>query len=89
MINFQDFFPEMIQRQNFPGDDKYENFNDLLVKLNQWLEAEKVKPINIETVVLRDPDPKKARFLAEEPFCYQFVRVWYEENNDNTVTSDQ
>ncbi len=82
MIIFKDFFPEMIQEKGFFDKDKYESFSNLLVKVNQWIEEEKVKPINIETVVLRDSDGEKTRFLAEEPFFYQFIRVWYEEVKD-------
>ncbi len=78
MIEFKDFFPEILEKQNFPGDDKYETFSSLLARVNQWLEAETVKLINVETVVLRDRDGERTCFLAEEPFFYQFIRVWYE-----------
>ena len=88
MINFKDFFPEMIEKRGFPGDDKYESFSNLLVKVNQWLANETVELINIETVVLRDSDGEKTRFLAEEPFFYQFIRVWYEIKDENNTESE-
>ena len=78
MICFKDFFPQAIEQKGFFSDDKYENFSSLLTQVNQWLSENQVKLINIETVVLRDIDDEKTRFLAEEPFFYQFIRVWYE-----------
>lgn len=78
MIDFHDFFPQTIEQKGFFAEDKYENFSSLLTKVNQWLSANQVKIITIETVVLREIDGEKTRFLAEEPFFYQFIRVWYE-----------
>ena len=78
MIYFKDFFPQSIEQKGFFSEDKYEKFSSLLSHVNQWLSENKVKLINIETVVLRDIDDEKTRFLAEEPFFYQFMRVWYE-----------
>ncbi|MDJ0900110.1 MAG: hypothetical protein QNJ55_15000 [Xenococcus sp. MO_188.B8] len=78
MIYFKDFFPQTIEQKGFFSEDKYEKFSSLLSHVNQWLSENKVKLINIETVVLRDIDDEKTRFLAEEPFFYQFMRVWYE-----------
>ena len=78
MICFKDFFPRTIEQKGFFAEDKYENFSSLLSQVNQWLSETNVKIINIETVVLRDIDDEKTRFLAEEPFFYQFIRVWYE-----------
>ena len=78
MICFKDFFPQSIEKKGFFSEDKYENFSSLLTQVNQWLSENQVKLINIETVVLRDIDDEKTRFLAEEPFFYQFIRVWYE-----------
>ena len=79
MIYFQDFFPQTIEDKGFFAEDKYENFSSLLSRVNQWLSDTNPKIINIETVVLREIDDEKTRFLAEEPFFYQFIRVWYED----------
>jgi len=88
VINFKDFFPQMIQKERFPADDRYETFSNLLVKVNQWLLEEEVQLINIETVVLRDSDGERTRFLAEEPFFYQFIRVWYEVKDEATSETE-
>ncbi len=78
MICFKDFFPQTIEQKGFFSEDKYEKLSSLLTQVNQWLSENKVKLLNIGTVVLRDLDNEKTRFLAEEPFFYQFIRVWYE-----------
>ena len=89
MICFKDFFPQAIERKGFFSEDKYEKFSSLLDQLNQWLAQNNVEIINIETVVLRDIDDEKTRFLAEEPFFYQFIRVWYEvPDEDSSKTED-
>ena len=89
MICFKDFFPQAIEQRGFFSEDKYENFSSLLDQLNQWLAQNKVNIINIETVVLRDIDDEKTRFLAEEPFFYQFIRVWYQvPDEDSSKTED-
>lgn len=81
MIKFQDFFPQTVKQGGLFGEDEYQSFNNLLSQANQWIAETQTKVLNIETVVLRDKDPNKARFLAEEPYCYQFIRVWYESEN--------
>ena len=78
MIEFQDFFPQVIKQGGLFGEDEYQNFNNLLSQANQWITEKQIKVINIETVVLREQDSNNARFVAEEPYCYQFIRVWYE-----------
>ena len=78
MIYFKDFFPQTIEQKGFFADDKYENLSSLMSQLNQWFSDTNVKIIKIETVVLRDIDDEKTRFLAKEPFFYQFIRVWYD-----------
>ena len=88
MICFKDFFPQTIEQKGFFAEDKYENFSSLLSQVNQWLSEKQVKLINIETVVLRDIDDEKTRFLAEEPFFYQFIRVWYEVKDKDCSTTD-
>ncbi len=90
MICFKDFFPQSIEKKGFFSEDKYEKFSALLVNLNEWLSQQTVEIINIETVVLRDIDDEKTRFLAEEPFFYQFIRVWYQiPDVDSSDTEDR
>ena len=83
MIYFKDFFPQIIEQKEFFAEDKYENFSSLLSEVNQWLSDTNVKIIKIETVVLRDIDDEKTRFLAKEPFFYQFIRVWHEVTDES------
>jgi hypothetical protein len=82
MIYFKDFFPERLETAGFFADDKYENFSNLVTKVNQWISDTKIKIINIETIILRERDCEKTFFLSEEPCFYQFVRVWYEHQNE-------
>ena len=78
MIKFRDFFPQAVKQGGLFGNDNYQNVNDLLSQANQWIAETQIKVLNVETVVLRDQDPNNARFVAEAPYCYQFIRVWYE-----------
>ena len=83
MIQFQDFFPKLIKTGGFRSNDEYQDFNFLLAHANSWIAETGVEVLNIETVVSREKDTNKACFLAEEPYCYQYIRVWY--NADNIV----
>lgn len=77
MIHHQDFFPELVKEGGILANDEYQSFNYLLARANAWILDEGVNVVNVETVVLRDRDTSKACFVAEEPFCYQFIRIWY------------
>ena len=89
MIEFQDFLPQIVkQGRLFGRDDEYQSFSDLLFEANQWIAETQITVLNIETVILRDKDPEKARFMADEPYCYQFVRVWYEAEDDESSVSE-
>lgn len=92
MIHYQDFFPELVKEGGILANDEYQSFNFLLARANAWILDEGINVINIETVVLRDRDSSKACFVAEEPFCYQFIRVWYvaeEQASEMEAATDQ
>ena len=92
MIHYQDFFPELVKEGGILANDEYQSFNFLLARANAWILDEGINVINIETVVLRDRDSSKACFVAEEPFCYQFIRVWYvaeEQASEVEAATDQ
>ena len=78
MVKFRDFLPQLVKQGALLSEDEYQSFNDLLSQANQWISTTQIKVLNIETVLLRDRDSNTARFLAEEPYCYQVLRVWYE-----------
>ena len=82
MIDFKDFFPERIEQKSFAADDKYETCNSLLKKVEQWEKETEAKIINIETVELGEKESQLTRFMAKEPFLYQFIRVWYQRKNE-------
>ncbi len=77
MINYQDFFPVLLEQKSFFADDQYETLGNLHARLGQWQEETKAIIINIETITLGDKDSEKTRFMAKEPLSYQFLRVWY------------
>ena len=92
MIHYQDFFPELVKEGGILANDEDQSFNFLLARANAWILDEGINVINIETVVLRDRDSSKACFVAEEPFCYQFIRVWYvaeEQASEMEAATDQ
>lgn len=76
-ICFQDFFPKLIKVGGFRSNDEYQDFNFLLASANAWIAETGVDVFNVETVVSRERETDKACFRAEEPYCYQFIRVWY------------
>ncbi len=86
MINYQDFFPVLLEQKSFFADDRYETLRNLKDRLAQWQAETKAIIINVETIELGDKDSEKTRFMAKEPLSYQFLRVWYRnQNNSNTI----
>ena len=88
MIRFKDFVPAYDSR-NWLGQFKnLQNFEDLMPEVNEWIEREDRRLINIETVVLPnihnlgeegsvDTDLPTAGKTGSR--WHQFIRVWYQE----------
>jgi 3-oxoacyl-[acyl-carrier-protein] synthase III len=87
MIAYHDFAPHLIKHGMLHAD-QMENFDAAVVAANQWLAANGIDPLNIETVVLPNITPDRSegtndgRVETEEAMTsvnewYQFIRVWY------------
>ena len=85
MIKFKDFVPQFKKRDWVKQPMKFDDFTELLPEMNDWLEGDSRRLINIETVVL--PNIHKLNEAGSTdtdlvtPSSYnrwhQFVRVWY------------
>ena len=87
MIKYQDFAPHLIKRGMLHAD-RMENFDAAVEAANQWIAANDIEPMNLETVVLPNITPDRSegtndgRVETEEAMTsvnewYQFLRVWY------------
>jgi hypothetical protein len=86
MIGFRDFVPPRISEPGFLRDAEHESFDAAVEAANQWIHAEHIKVINIETVVLPNifarweegsTDSSLGTSGESPSHWYQFVRVWY------------
>ena len=86
MLCYQDFIPKMTKPAAFLSPSEHESFDAALAAANQWILDNKVKVLNIETVVLPniwsryEEGPKDSSLgTGESPsFWHQFIRVWYD-----------
>ena len=79
MIAFCDFIP---QRQS---KREWENFHELVSRVNRWIEQQHIDVLNIETVLVPNlpVDTAESRWVRSDLSVsitlstYQIVRVWY------------
>jgi hypothetical protein len=95
-ITCRDFVPQRLQGYSkslgeelfvLPGNQgEYETLSEAIAAANEWIAEHRIRPINIETVVLPNiwedweqgtQDPAIRTF--HKPIWHQFLRVWYEE----------
>jgi hypothetical protein len=90
MFQFKDFVPRMLEAPGFLKVAEHESFDEAVAAANQWVHKERIKVINIETVVLpniwsRWEDGSTDTSLGtsgDSPSHWnQFVRVWYREDS--------
>jgi hypothetical protein len=81
MIYFKDFFPQIVNQGGFFSEDNYENVSEIVNRVNEWLTKfkDKFQVINIETVILPLKETEESSFLRDQPYSYQFLRVWYQD----------
>jgi hypothetical protein len=86
MIEFRDFVPKMVSEAAFFKAAEYESFAAAVTAANQWIRDERVKVINIETVVLPNiwsrweegsTDTSLGTSGEAPSHWHQFVRVWF------------
>jgi hypothetical protein len=86
MIAHRDFVPRVLAKARWFRPAAYETFEATLAAANAWIEAEAVRVVNVETVLLpemhRPPEKRTsdAEFAAVGTWVRwsQVIRVWYE-----------
>lgn len=84
-LRFRDFVPQ--DQTKFLGfRRKYESFEQLLERVDLWLEKSGVELVNVETVVLPGAPAKRSVQSNEiemtvgsfgSPQWHQLIRIWY------------
>ena len=86
MIRFEDFVPKMIAGPAFLKEAEHETFDEAVMAANRWIQENRIKVINIETVVLPNiwsrweegsTDTSLGTSGDSPSRWHQFVRVWY------------
>ena len=86
-IRFRDFYPEVRSQSLFSPE--YETLEETVTRANEWLAHERVRVVNVETVVLRNvlsaDKTTQVRILTGggDGYWCQFVRVWYLVENES------
>jgi hypothetical protein len=89
MIGFRDFPPRQLTPHTWSSYGTFEPFEQAVSDANDWIAAERVDVVNVETVLLPvDWNQSRVQAKTAVPFvkvmisnqrfdCLQFVRVWY------------
>jgi hypothetical protein len=90
---FRDFAPKQKRPSGFFQSAEYDNLMDAVIQANRWVVEHRVRVLNIETVVLPNIlEKEKAKGkeatmegsvatyegISHYNHWYQFIRVWYE-----------
>jgi len=89
MLMFRDFVPKQLRKHGlFTTNGKFESFESAVAAAGEWLKAEKIRPLQLETVVLPNiwaedgsTDPA-TRDGTPGSGWNQFIRVWYDDGRD-------
>ena len=86
MIRFRDFVPTLLERASLDGPARYEPFSQAVEMMNNWVSANDIDVVTVETVVLPNmhrpqaggPDTASLESVPQYATTWhQFVRVWY------------
>ena len=57
---------------------KYETILELIARINSWLAAESIRPLNVETLLIPCINSElKSEVVVDSGIHLQTVRVWY------------
>ena len=79
MIDQRDFIPKTLSTHWLKGIQT-ESFDAAIAAANEWISADNVDVINVETIVLpiSDDDATETPSITGVPISLrQFIRVWY------------
>ena len=84
MIAYKDFVPQITKSGGFFTSTEFQDLIEPVVDANDWIEANNISVINVETVVLPNMHNEEGsedvsiRTSGEmSAHWYQFIRVWY------------
>ena len=87
MIDYKDFIPKQTAGPGFFSAAEYQTFDAAVLAANKFVDAQSVRVLNIETVVLPNvwdasedgtTDPSIRTSGDFSATWHQFIRVWYE-----------
>ena len=88
MLRFRDFVPKQVKKPGFlQVMGQHESFESAVQAAGEWLRAESIRPLQLETVVLpnmwdEEGSTDVALFGKAAGVWYQFLRVWYDDERD-------
>jgi hypothetical protein len=90
MIAYRDFAPQIAKPRGLSEslalkEPTHQTFEDALRAANDWIQADAINVVNIETVVLpniwsyseRGPTDVEPETVSGHATWYQFIRVWH------------
>jgi hypothetical protein len=84
MLAYKDFVPQVIGTKMLGLSNEYEEFDELLARVNRWIKQNQVDVVNVETLLLTEA--LKEEYIRSSTqiesqgrgiYTYQTVRVWY------------
>lgn len=88
MIHYRDFVPEMISPPGLFTLAEHESFDAAVEDANHWIAQNKIRVLNVETVVLPNiwshfeegtSDGALGTSGESPSHWHQFIRVWYQD----------
>jgi hypothetical protein len=86
MIEFRDFVPRMLGPAGFLGEPDFQTLQDALDACNQWIDANGVEVLHVETVVLpkvhhpTEQGSQDVNIRQDDEWTTpwnQFIRLWF------------
>ena len=93
MLKYRDFVPTMRAEPSLFKDGEFESFQEAIDAANRWIAEEKIRLINLETVVLPNiwsrfeegSGDVSLGMSGDSPSrWHQFLRCWYQEHPEST-----
>lgn len=91
-IAFKDFVPRVLQTYLFGMSRDYEDLQEAVTRANCWIEQDRIRIINVETLLLTglpeletDTTAAKVGGLSGAANVFQVVRVWYVQGPETAI----
>ncbi len=81
MLKHRDFRPQPLEHNFLGAVSKYETWLELIARVNTWLVAEAIRPLNVETLLIPCINSElQTEVVVDSGIHLQTVRVWYLED---------